>query len=76
MNAAAIENSPRLQRFLGVLADGQWHSTREIIQRGDVCAVSACAAECRANKIEVECEQRGKVWFYRLPCRAQMEMAA
>lgn len=48
MRAANIANSPRLQRVLGVLFDGEWHSTRTIIRRADVCAVNSCVAELKA----------------------------
>ena len=70
MNAARIERSKRLQKFLGVLASGEWLSTMQIIQRGGICAINSCAAECRDQGVQVQCERRGGAWFYRLPCRA------
>ena len=67
MHAALIANSPRLQRAATLLADGRWHSTREIIEGANVCAVSSCAAELRANGLPVETEWRGHVCYYRRP---------
>lgn len=77
IRAAKIENSPRLLRFLGCLASGQWRSTMQIIQEAQICAVSACASECRAQGQAIETKCEGKVWFYRLPNRndGQQELA-
>lgn len=55
IHAARIENSPRLQRLAAFLADGQWHSTREIVHGAEVMAVNSAISELRANGIEVEC---------------------
>jgi biotin operon repressor len=55
MHAASLERSERLQRVLWLLLDGQWHSTLEIVQRAQVCAVNSCIAELRANGIDIEC---------------------
>ena len=77
MNAARIDSSARLNRFLGVLADGLWHGTRELIHAAEIMAVNSVAAEVRANGIAVECRCVGRGRYeYRLPCRAQMELAA
>ena len=46
---AKIENSPRLQRTLTLLSDGQWHTTRGIIKIADVCAVNSIISELRSN---------------------------
>mgnify|MGYP000442267842 CR=1 FL=1 len=54
MRWARIESSPRLQRVLWAMMDGQWHSTRELIVEAEVCAVNSCIAELRANGIEIE----------------------
>ncbi|OBS10809.1 hypothetical protein [Acidihalobacter prosperus] len=65
MHAARIENSPRLQRVAQVLADGQEHSTLEIVARAQVMAVSATIAELRANGRNIVCRQDKRVWYYR-----------
>jgi hypothetical protein len=75
MNYAPL-SSPRLQRVLRLLADGEWHSTMTIIQEANVCAVSAVVSELRANGVAIECAQRGKVWVYRLFQPKQLELAA
>jgi len=64
---ARIEESERLQRAHKVLSDGQWHSTREIMQAADVCAVNTVVAELRANgaPILTRCAGRGR-YEYRL----------
>jgi len=56
MHAAPL-SSPRLQRALAVLADGKPHTTREIVRKGRVMAVSACVSELRHHGAEIECRQ-------------------
>ena len=78
MHSAAVERSPRLQRVLALLRDGNEHSTRAIVQECDVCAVNAIVAELRDNGYPVECRQEvrpggGRVWLYRLP-RGQLAL--
>lgn len=51
---AKVENSPRLQRILEVLKDGNWHSTLEIQNRACVCAVGAAMSEIDKNGIRYE----------------------
>lgn len=65
IHAARLENSPRLQRLLALLRDGQRHSTRDIVMRAQIMAVSAAITELRANGIGVnsECIGRGR-WEY------------
>lgn len=74
MNAARLDESPRLQRVLDVLSDGRSHTTREIVAAADVCAVNSCVAELRANGVGVSCSQgfeRGRrVFRYRLESAA------
>lgn len=53
---ARIENSPRLQRTLTLLQDGQWHTTRDIVRRADVCAVNSIITELRRNGYIIERE--------------------
>ena len=74
MHAASFENSARLQRFLGVLADGKEHSTRELVMKAHICAANSIASELRANGFNVVCRQgvdgKGqRCWFYRLASR-------
>lgn len=74
MHAASVDRSARLNRFLGVLADGLWHGTREIIHAAEIMAVNSAAAEVRANGVKVECRCVGRGRYeYRLPCRAKPE---
>ncbi|MCU9850382.1 hypothetical protein OEZ60_20565 [Defluviimonas sp. WL0024] len=66
MNAAPL-SSPRLQRVLAVLKDGQEHTTRAIVRKARVMAVNACVAELRAHGAEIECSPRivkGQRRFY------------
>lgn len=66
MNAADPNKSRRLLRVLGVLSDGQEHTTLDLMTRAQVCAVSACISELRAAGHVIDCERRGPHWFYRL----------
>ena len=66
MNAARLAKSERLQRVLRVLADGQEHSTYEIVHAAQVCAVNSIVAELRDNGFKIACARRGDRWFYRL----------
>jgi hypothetical protein len=66
MNAAKLSKSVRLQRVHDVLKDRREHSTMEIIQVANVCAVNSIIAELRANGKNITCQRRGDVWFYRL----------
>ena len=70
MHAATLERSPRLQRVQALLANGRWHSTREIMPGANVCAVNSCVSELRANGFEIECQQQvcagERLFFYKL----------
>lgn len=69
IKAARIENSPRLRRLLGVLSDGQKHSTLELIQKAGICSVNSAADELRDpinGSLDIRCERDGKVWYYQL----------
>ena len=70
MKYALLDRSSRLRRVIDFLDDGRPHSTMEIIQGADVCAVSAIISELRANHIPVECsrvrEPSGMRWYHRL----------
>lgn len=54
MHAATL-TSPRLLRVLGVLSDGRAHTTRDIVRKARVMAVSACVSELRQNGAEITC---------------------
>jgi hypothetical protein len=66
MHKARLAKSARLQRVLKLLVDGQEHSTMEIIQACQVCAVNSIMAEIRANGIPVTVRRHGGKWLYRL----------
>ncbi len=68
MHAAPL-TSPRLQRVLKLLEDGCAHSTRDIVRRGKVMAVSAIISELRQHGAEINCavEVKGdgqRLFFY------------
>lgn len=67
MNAASLA-SPRLRRVLKVLKDGKPHSTREIVRKAGVMAVSAVVAELRHHGARIVCTTQlvddRRVWFY------------
>ncbi len=54
MHSAKLKTSKRLQRTLRVLRQGK-ATTRQIIRKAHVCAVSSIIAELRANGIRIEC---------------------
>lgn len=56
---AKVENSPRLQRILRVLADGAEHSTRNIITDANVCAVNTAISELRRNGYTIAAKSKG-----------------
>ena len=66
MHAARLENSARLQRLRSFLADGLWHSTREIVHGAEVMAVNSAVSELRENGFTVECKQQNRYYWYRL----------
>lgn len=83
MTHAAALSSPRLQRVLKVLADGQAHTRRAISRAARVEAVNACVSELRFHGAEIACEirtVRGRRRFYytmtRPPVAAQAPEAA
>lgn len=69
MHAASL-TSPRLQRVMALLSDGQQHTTRDIVRRARVMAVNACVSELRAHGAEIDCTQRLKdgqrLFYYRM----------
>jgi len=73
---ANIKNSKRLQRVLNLLADGCEHTTRDIIQRADVCAVNTAIAELRSNGYEIKTKDLGlrdgaHIYSYQWPSKRQ-----
>ena len=62
--------TPRLARMLDLLKDGSAYTTREIIQKAEVCAVSSCAKELRVLGYDIQCRRetidRRLVFKYRL----------
>lgn len=66
MHAARVGSSPRLKRVLRLLSMGGEYSTRDIVFRAHVMAVSACISELRANGIAIASRMAGGHWYYRL----------
>ena len=66
MKAAKLQNSARLQRVDALLADGNPHSTMEIIERAHVCAVNSIIGELRENGRIINCQKVHGVFFYQL----------
>ena len=71
MNAAKLDESPRLQRVRRLLSDGQEYSTRDIVIGAHVCAVNSIISELRANGLDISCRQvrapcGERVWLYKL----------
>ena len=71
MHAASLTRSLRLQRVAAFLADGQDHSTMEIVIGARVCAVNSIVAELRANGLDISCRQivsgaGERTWLYQL----------
>lgn len=67
MIRAAALSSPRLQRVLGLLADGRAYSTREVVRKARVMAVNAVMSELRHHGAEITCSQqvvKGQRRFY------------
>lgn len=64
MKAATKTN--RLQRIKNLLKDRKQYSTRDIIQRAHVCAVSAAISACRNKGMNIICQRKGNIWFYRM----------
>jgi hypothetical protein len=64
MKAAKLSTSKRLQRVFNVLLDGKRHTTRDLIRKAHVCAVSAVISEIRQNGIKVNCECKRQTWHY------------
>lgn len=71
IKAATFDRSDRLKQTVDVLLDGQWHTTIEIRDRTNSCAVHTDLAELRANRFDLEKRYHGlvagrRVYAYRL----------
>lgn len=66
MNAADPAKSRRLLRVLGILSDGLPHTTLDLINQAQVCAVNSCVSELRQAGHDIRCERRGDIWAYQL----------
>ena len=66
MHFARVDKSPRLQRVLRVLKDGDSHTTLDLIQEASVCAVNSIICELRMNGHDITCQRKGDVWNYKL----------
>ena len=66
MHAATVDRSNRLKRLWGVLRDRKSHSTRDLMRKAHICAVSACVSELRQNGLDIACQRKGGTWYYRL----------
>ncbi len=64
MRAARLARSARLRRVHALLLDWQPHSTLEIINQAQVCAVNSVIAELRQNGMQINCNRQGDVWYY------------
>lgn len=58
MHSASLARSKRLQRACVLLADGAWHSTRDIVFGAHVVAVNSVIAELRDNGCWIETRRR------------------
>lgn len=70
MTPSKLKPGSRLDRFLTLLSDREWHHTAEIVRKAKVCAVNSCASDARLLGRNVQCQRRRVngywVYFYRL----------
>jgi len=66
MHNALLSKSKRLQRVFNFLLDGKRHSTLEIINGANVCAVNSIISELRSNGININCTRENHVYYYQL----------
>ena len=64
MHSARLSRSDRLQRVAAFLLDGRYHTTMEIVQAANVCAVNSIVSELRANGMRISCQRTGDIWLY------------
>jgi hypothetical protein len=70
MHAASLESSDRLRRVADLLADGQEHTTLDIIAGAQVCAVNSIISELRRNGMEITCRREAGRWYYQGTARS------
>lgn len=66
MNAADPANSLRLQRVLGLLKDGGWHTSRAVAQAAHTVAPATCISELRHRGYKIKCVRTGRKWQYQM----------
>lgn len=71
MHAARLARSPRLRRVHALLLDGKRHSTLDIVNGAQVCAVNSIIAELRQNGMQITCSREGDIWYYQHVPQAQ-----
>lgn len=65
MHSASIEKSQRLRRVDDLLSDGKEHSTMDIVNKANVCAVNSIISELRDNGRDIACRRQKDIWLYR-----------
>ena len=77
MHAGKLESSKRLQLVYGILADHQPHSTWELAQATQSCAISTDVSALRHNGVTINCKQVGRGRYeYTIPERVYPETNA
>ena len=72
MHFAKLSGSPRLERLLKFLADGEKHTTWEIQTGARLCNVGTTASELRRNGFDISCKllriltDKSKIYEYQL----------
>ena len=64
IHAAKINRSERLQKALGLLADGNWHSTLEVSRVANTVCPGTTIQELKANLFRIESRKNGRQWEY------------
>ena len=77
---AKLATSERLQAVRAVLADGRWHTTRDIMLGANTVSPAACVAELRSNGLVVlsQCTRQSNgrnLWQYRLVSDKEIKAA-
>lgn len=65
MHAAKLNKSDRLRRVLRVLKTHKRPlTTREVMDKSNTCALSACISELREQGKDIKCWRVGGLWYY------------
>lgn len=65
MHAAKLDKSDRLRRVASLLKRHKKPlSTRDIIEKANVCAINSIISELRCNGYDIKCHRTGSVWYY------------